>query len=153
MNLDLDLQLAIDDPAGLPSEEELRRWAARAIEGRRESASMTLRIVDERESAELNGEYRGKPGPTNVLSFPFEAPPQVEMDLIGDIVVCAPVVAREAEEQGKPLAAHWAHMVVHGCLHLLGYDHMDPEEAEVMEKLETEILAGLGYGNPYVSDE
>ena len=105
--------------------------------------------MDEDEGAELNEAYRRKQGPTNVLSFPFEAPPGVELSLLGDIVVCAPVVAREAGEQGKILESHWAHMVVHGCLHLLGYDHMEPVEAEAMEALETEILGGLGYPNPY----
>src|SRR5690606_20131870 len=97
----------------------------------RQEAELTIRIVDEEESRILNRDYRGKDKPTNVLSFPFEAPPGLDAwPLLGDLVICAPVVAREAVEQGKPLMAHWAHMVVHGVLHLLGYDHEEDEDAE-----------------------
>lgn len=146
--IDLDLQIATD-AADLPSEAQFRLWVETALNGRREEAELTIRIVDDEEGAELNETYRGKQGPTNVLSFPFEAPPGVPLPLLGDIVICAPKVAREAAEQGKPLEAHWAHLTLHGCLHLLGYDHLEPEEAEVMEALETELLAALGYANPY----
>ncbi|MGL5337628.1 MAG: rRNA maturation RNase YbeY, partial [Aeromonas veronii] len=97
--------------------------------------------------------YRGKDKPTNVLSFPFEAPPGLELPLLGDLVICRQVVEREAEEQGKPLMAHWAHMVVHGSLHLLGYDHIEDEEAEEMEALERDIMQELGFADPYLSDE
>lgn len=146
--IELDLQIATS-AAALPSKAQFRLWVEKALEGRRDEAELTIRIVDDEESAELNETYRGKQGPTNVLSFPFEAPPGVELPLLGDIVICAPKVAREAEEQGKPQEAHWAHLTLHGCLHLLGYDHIEPEEAEEMEALETELLAALGYANPY----
>jgi probable rRNA maturation factor len=146
--IDLDLQIA-SDASGLPAEDDFRRWVEAALAGRRGEAELTVRVVDEAESAELNGTYRHKQGPTNVLSFPFAAPPGVALPLLGDIVICAPVVAREAAEQGKAAAAHWAHMTVHGCLHLLGYDHIDPAEAEIMESLERDVLSGLGYADPY----
>ena len=146
--IELDLQIA-SDAAELPSEAQFRLWVETALAGRRDEAELTIRIVDDEEGAELNETYRGKQGPTNVLSFPFEAPPGIELPLLGDIVICAPKVAREALEQGKPLEAHWAHLTLHGCLHLLGYDHIEPEEAEAMEALETELLAALGYPNPY----
>lgn len=156
MKLELDLQNALEGPEaaiGLPPAEQFERWAASAIGGNREGAELTIRIVGETEGTELNEHYRPeKKGPTNVLSFPFEAPEGVTLPLLGDIVICAPVVEREAAAQGKPPEAHWAHLVVHGCLHLLGYDHIDPEEAQEMELLETRILAGLGYSNPYGAD-
>lgn len=146
--IDLDLQLA-SDATGIPAAADFRAWVEAVLAGRRDEAELTIRVVDEEEIAELNGTYRHKQGPTNVLSFPFEAPPGVELPLLGDIVICAPVVAREAAEQGKTAPAHWAHMTVHGCLHLLGYDHMEPEEAEIMETLEKEVLSVLGYADPY----
>jgi probable rRNA maturation factor len=149
MNLDLDLQIAVDDTSQLPSAEQFHHWVETALAGRREQAELTIRIVDDDEGAELNEAYRGKQGPTNVLSFPFEAPPGIELPLLGDIVICAPKVAREAAEQGKPLEAHWAHLTLHGTLHLLGYDHLEATEAEEMEALETELLGALGYPNPY----
>ncbi|MEW6647703.1 MAG: rRNA maturation RNase YbeY [Pseudomonadota bacterium] len=146
--IDLDLQIA-SAASGLPAEDDFRSWVEAALAGRRAEAELTIRVVDEEESAELNGTYRHKQGPTNVLSFPFEAPPGVALPLLGDIVICAPVVAREAQEQDKTAAAHWAHMTVHGCLHLLGYDHIDPAEAEIMENLERDVLSALGYADPY----
>jgi len=131
----------------VPSEEDLSRWARAATQ--REEAEIVIRVADEAESAELNGQYRGKVGPTNVLSFPFEAPPGMASDILGDLLICAPVVEREAREQGKSLQAHWAHMVVHGVLHLQGYDHLSDGEAEAMEAEETAILGRLGFANPY----
>jgi len=145
--IDLDLQIA-SDSAHLPTATDFRRWAEAALNGH-DGAELTIRVVDEAESAELNEGYRHKQGPTNVLSFPFEAPPGVALPLLGDIIICAPVVAREADEQGKAVAAHWAHMVVHGTLHLIGYDHETDAEAEEMEGLERETLAALGIGDPY----
>jgi probable rRNA maturation factor len=112
-----------------------------------------VRIVDEQESAELNEQYRHKQGPTNVLSFPFECPPGVELNLLGDLVICAPVVQREAQQQQKQELAHWAHMVVHGTLHLLGYDHLQQDEAEAMENREIRIMEDLGYSDPYRLNE
>jgi probable rRNA maturation factor len=117
----------------------------------RENTELTIRIVDEAEIAELNSRYRKKNGVTNVLSFPFDAPAQVDIPLLGDIVICAPVVRREASEQSKSVVAHWAHMVVHGTLHLLGFDHDEPGKAHEMEAMETRILADLGFDNPYES--
>lgn len=131
----------------VPADEHFRRWAEAAT--RREDAEVAIRIVDEAESAELNTTYRHKSGPTNVLSFPFEVPEGVPNTLLGDLVICAGVVEREAGEQGKPLEAHWAHMVVHGMLHLQGYDHIEDSEAEVMEAEEIAILSDLGFSNPY----
>lgn len=157
MNLMLDVQIA-DELEGydawLPSEEQLALWAERALEGRTEFAEpeLTIRLVAEEESHELNFEYRGKDKPTNVLSFPFEAPPEVPIELLGDLIICAQVVQQEALEQGKTPEAHWAHMVVHGCLHLLGYDHINDDEAEVMESLERDILAQLGFSDPYLDE-
>ena len=145
--LDLQVETGVGD---LPAQTEFERWALAAWRGGG-SAELTLRLVDEAESAELNQTYRGREGPTNVLSFPVDAGelPGLELPLLGDLVVCAPVVTREAAEQGKTVEAHWAHLVVHGMLHLQGYDHIEPTEAEVMESLETDILRRLGYPDPY----
>ena len=112
-----------------------------------------MRLVDEAESHELNLTYRGKDKPTNVLSFPFEAPPGIELPLLGDLIICRQVVEQEAKEQDKPLEAHWAHMVIHGSLHLLGYDHIIDEEAEEMDGLESEIMLALGYEDPYIAEK
>ncbi len=146
--IDLDLQIAVEAP-DLPSETDIRRWVAAAVGDAMEEAQLTVRIVDEAEIRDLNATYRDKDKPTNVLSFPFEAPPGVDIPLLGDIIICAVVVAREAQEQDKPLEAHWAHMVIHGVLHLLGYDHIEESEAEEMEGLEIRLLTDLGYANPY----
>jgi probable rRNA maturation factor len=153
MELYLDIQIAeqAQGLAELPDEQQLTEWACAALNGRcdLEQPELTIRLVANDESQQLNHEYRGKNKPTNVLSFPFEAPPEVPIPLLGDLVIAVPVVAEEAREQGKTLDAHWAHMVVHGCLHLLGYDHIKDDEAEIMENLEREILAGLGFDDPY----
>lgn len=133
----------------VPSRKDFERWSKAVLVGRRSAAQMTIRIVGCRESECLNSAYRGKAWPTNVLSFPVELPAEVDIPLLGDVVICSPVVAREAREQGKNLNAHWAHMVVHGILHLLGYDHQTEEDALAMENLETQILANLGYPDPY----
>lgn len=138
MAIELDLQLAVENEEGLPSEQDFQLWLDKTIPLFQPQAELTIRIVDEQESHELNHEYRGKDKPTNVLSFPFEVPPGMEMDLLGDLIICRQVVEKEAVEQNKPLLAHWAHMVVHGSLHLLGYDHIEDDEAEEMESLETE---------------
>ena len=139
--------------AGLPAANSFRKWVAAALEGRIREADLAIRLVDAREGRSLNRHYRGKDYATNVLSFPAELPdglPEgVRLPLLGDIVLCAPVVAREAREQGKPLAAHYAHLTVHGVLHLLGWDHEDAKDAECMEALERGILAGLGIDDPY----
>lgn len=131
----------------------MQGWLDGTILGFQQEAEVTVRIVDEAESNELNLTYRGKDKPTNVLSFPFEAPPGLELPLLGDLVICRQVVEHEAAEQGKPLMAHWAHMVVHGSLHLLGYDHIEDDEAEEMEALERDIMQELGFADPYLNDE
>ena len=137
---------------GVPGEKQFQAWAQLAWLGD-EPSEVTIRIVDVPESQALNHQYRGKDKPTNVLSFPFEAPAGITVPLAGDLVICAPVVEKEAREQHKEPVAHWAHMVVHGMLHLQGYDHIEDEEAEVMEALEVRLLAQLGFGNPYQSEE
>jgi probable rRNA maturation factor len=148
VRLALDVQ-RVSEAQDLPGDKQLRSWARAALADIGGSHELTVRIVDVSESAALNAEYRHKQGPTNVLSFPFEAPPGLRSRLLGDLVVCADVVQREAREQGKLPLAHWAHMIVHGVLHLRGFDHLTDSEAQAMETLETEILARLGYPNPY----
>ncbi|ACS96630.1 metal-binding heat shock protein [Aggregatibacter aphrophilus NJ8700] len=149
----IDLQIACEQETGLPTAEQIEQWATVAVQPQTDEVEMTVRIVDEAESHALNLNYRGKDRPTNVLSFPFECPDEVELPLLGDLVICRQVVEREAQEQGKPLMAHWAHMVVHGSLHLLGYDHIEDDEAEEMESLETQIMIGLGFVDPYLSEK
>ena len=140
---------------GVPAAVSFRKWVAAALDGRIREADLAIRIVGSKEGRALNRHYRGKDYATNVLSFPAEIaegvkmPKGVKMPLLGDLVICAPVVAREAKEQKKPLAAHYAHLPVHGTLHLLGWDHEDEREAEAMEQLEREILAELGIADPY----
>ncbi len=150
MKLRLSVQYGVAR-AGLPADSSLRRWAHAALKGlRRRRVALGLRIVGGAESAALNGRFRRKPYSTNVLSFPFEAPPGTRSDILGDLVICAPVVRREARAQRKPVNAHWAHMVVHGILHLRGYDHRKRRDAAVMEKMEIRLLKELGYANPYI---
>jgi len=149
----IDLQIACEQETGLPTAQQIEQWATAAVQPQSDEVEMTVRIVDEAESHELNLNYRGKDRPTNVLSFPFECPDEVELPLLGDLVICRQVVEREAQEQDKPVMAHWAHMVVHGSLHLLGYDHIEDDEAEEMESLETQIMTGLGFADPYLSEK
>jgi len=150
MKLRLSVQYGVAR-AGLPADSALRRWAHAALKGlRRRRVALGLRIVGGAESAALNNRFRRKSYPTNVLSFPFEAPPGTRSDILGDLVICAPVVRREAHTQRKPVNAHWAHMVVHGILHLRGYDHRKRQDAAVMEKMEIRLLKELGYANPYI---
>lgn len=157
--IDVDIQ-NISVASDVPGEAQLQTWARAALQDHRETAQVGIRIVDSAESAELNQTYRHKQGPTNVLSFPFEVPalsPDAEVmeddelpsNLLGDVVICAPLVAEQARQQARPVTAHWAHMVVHGVLHLLGYDHLDAAEASKMEALERDVLAGLGFPDPY----
>jgi len=149
MNLLVDIESASAEPA--PEEDDIRNWIRAALTDRLQDTEISVRLVDIEEMSRLNETFRGKTGPTNVLSFPSELPAELELPLLGDIVICAPVVQREATEQGKPTQAHWAHMAVHGTLHLLGYDHLEEEEAEAMEAMETNILATLNYPCPYTA--
>ncbi|WP_145554478.1 rRNA maturation RNase YbeY [Yersinia canariae] len=149
----LDLQIACADSQGLPAEADFQQWLEAVLPQFQEVSEVTIRVVDKAESHELNLTYRGKDKPTNVLSFPFEAPPEIELPLLGDLIICRQVVEQEAVEQEKALLAHWAHMVVHGSLHLLGYDHIVDDEAEEMESIETEIMQSLGYPDPYISEK
>ena len=141
---------------GLPAAVSFRKWVAAALDGRIREADLAVRLVGSKEGRALNRHYRGKDYATNVLSFPADIadgvkmPKGVKMPLLGDLVLCAPVIAREAKEQKKSLASHYAHLTVHGALHLLGWDHEDAREAECMEQLEREILAGLGLPDPYM---
>ena len=146
--MDVEVQYAVPD-AGLPSEQDFFDWVAMAIPEDKQDTALTVRIVDEQESAQLNETYRHKQGSTNVLSFPVEVPDEVELNLLGDLVICAPVVEREAKEQRKGSEAHWAHMVIHGTLHLLGYDHQTDKAAQEMEDIERNILIKIGFNDPY----
>jgi probable rRNA maturation factor len=154
--MQVDVQVA-SEAAGIPASKAIRNWVECAVReadpGR--DAEVSVRVVDEPEMRDLNREYRDQDKPTNVLAFPAgdeSFVPPGERPLLGDIVVCASVVAREAEEQGKPLAHHWGHMLVHGTLHLLGHDHVSTPQAAAMEALERRILAGLGIADPYAGN-
>ena len=154
IRLDVSVGYAVPR-AGLPSALSFRKWIAAALANRIREADLAVRVVGTREGRALNRHYRGKDYATNVLSFAAELdddiklPKGVTLPLLGDLVLCAPVVAREAREQKKPLAAHYAHLTVHGALHLLGWDHDNDKDAGCMERLEREILAGLGIEDPY----
>ncbi len=163
----LDIQLATEQPELCPSEEDLLAWCVLALQTTalqsaaagslsQEAPEVTVRIVDNAESQQLNNDYRGKNQPTNVLSFPFETPidlpAEAGLSLLGDLVICLPKVIEEAAEQQKPVLDHWAHLVIHGMLHLQGYDHETDEEAEQMENLEIALLAKLSINNPYISN-
>ncbi|MDX1588502.1 MAG: rRNA maturation RNase YbeY [Oleiphilaceae bacterium] len=149
--LTVDIQIACEEPL-VPPRAQLSLWARTGYLCE-QPVEVTLRLVSPEESADLNHRYRGKDRPTNVLSFPFEAPPGMTLPLLGDLVICADVVAREALAQSKPLAAHWAHMVIHGMLHLQGHDHEEPDQADAMEALEVRLLQTLGLPDPYLSDD
>jgi len=144
----VDVQYAVTVD-GTPQADAIRQWVLQTLPENKKDSELTIRVVDEAEITALNRQYRGKDGATNVLSFPYEAIAGVETDLLGDIVICAPVVASESVAQARPLDAHWAHIVIHGVLHLLGYDHHQDDEAHKMETREAELLGSLGYANPY----
>ncbi|MEQ3513078.1 rRNA maturation RNase YbeY [Pseudoalteromonas sp. SS15] len=151
MSVELDLQIACEFE-DLPSHEQFELWADKALSAYREHAELTIRIADEAESQELNSQYRGKDKPTNVLSFPFDAPPGIELPLVGDLIICPQVVKAESIEQEKSFHEHFAHMTIHGCLHLLGFDHINEQDAIEMEGIEKTLLAELGIDDPYRDD-
>lgn len=147
MSFSCELQYEVEGE--LPTEVQFQRWIDAALDGQLDEGELCIRIVSTEESQELNHTYRGKDKPTNVLSFPFEVPEGIPLQILGDLVICAEVVATEAEAQNKALFDHWAHMVVHGCLHLIGFDHINDDEAEEMENLERKILASMDIADPY----
>lgn len=149
MNLLIDIQRVSDREDEAPADSLLASWIRAALEGRCSDVELSVRLVDEDEGRTLNRQYRGKDRATNVLSFSADDMGELKPRPLGDLVICVPLVAREATEQGKSPDAHWAHLCVHGALHLLGYDHMAAAEAREMEGLEVEILARLGYQDPY----
>jgi probable rRNA maturation factor len=144
----IEIQAVFESP-GQPDPQQIQLWVDTALAGYDQDTEIVVRIVGEQESAELNEQYRHKSGATNILSFPVDLPEGIELDLLGDLVICAPVVEKEALEQGKTLTHHWAHIIVHGVLHLLGYDHIEDDEAELMENKEIAILNKLLIDNPY----
>ncbi len=143
----------IFESAGQPSEQQIQQWVDTALEEVNHDTEIVVRIVDESESAELNEQYRHKQGSTNILSFPVEIPDGIDLNLLGDLVICAPVLEKEARQQSKLLTHHWAHIIIHGVLHLLGYNHLDDEQAEEMESKEIALLQKLNIPNPYTQVE
>lgn len=156
MKVNLHFENVCQTNDSVPNQADFQVWVNAAlinekrVNDKRNHVSVSVRVVDEEEISEMNSRYRSKPGPTNVLSFPFEDPPGVESAELGDVVICAPLVAREADEQKKSKTAHWAHLLVHGMLHLQGYNHKIDAEAKIMEDTETRILTGLGFPEPYI---
>ncbi|MGH1461646.1 MAG: rRNA maturation RNase YbeY [Neptuniibacter sp.] len=150
MSFECDIQYEVEGE--LPTEAQFLSWVTAALAGQLEEGEICIRVVSPEESQNLNHTYRDKDKPTNVLSFPFEVPEGIPLSLLGDLVICADVVAQEAKEQKKPLFNHWAHMVVHGCLHLIGFDHINDADAKEMENLERQSLATLDIADPYRDD-
>jgi len=153
----IDLQIACEQadlPNELPSESQFQLWIdtalAQVTSEPQQDFELTIRLVNHEESQQLNNQYRGKDKPTNVLSFPFEVPEGVELNLLGDLIICIEVMKQEAQDQNKALFDHWAHLVVHGCLHLVGFDHISDSEAAEMESIEIAVLEKLGITNPYL---
>lgn len=134
----------------IPSRYFLQRWVNKALSKQVGTNAVNIRLVSKKESAALNSTYRHKNGPTNILSFPFEPPPGVSSAFLGDLVICAPLINQQAKQQAKTPLTHWAHLVIHGCLHLIGYDHIHDKDATKMETLEIQLLEDLGYENPYI---
>jgi len=144
----IEVQYAISSD-GLPGEDSIRSWVMDALQSDADTAELVVRIVDVAEITALNLQYRGKDSATNVLSFPYDGLPGVVSDLLGDVVVCAPVVSNESVAQGKSLESHWAHLVMHGVLHLRGYTHDEKEHAGKMEALEQQLMVAAGFPDPY----
>lgn len=153
MKVNIDLQIALENQeSDIPDIKEIELWAKTALEGAEyyHDSEITVRLVMPDEIQELNNEYRHKDKPTNILSFPFECPPEFpDLPLLGDLIICDEIVRQEAKDQGKTYKEHFAHLIVHGCLHLLGFDHIEVKDASIMEPLEVKILKQLGYPDPY----
>ena len=147
MTIDVDIQIVTEFET-IPEKNEFEGWVSAALQSDFDNLEQTIRIVDEAEIQSLNSQFRASNTPTNILSFPSEIP-HIDYQNLGDLIICAPIVLSEAKQQGKDIIAHWAHLVVHGMLHLQGYDHEDDESAKKMEALEVKILSTLGYSNPY----
>jgi len=149
----IDLQIACA-PTELPTKAQFQLWVDTALAEVSSDPSqefeLTIRLVNSQESQQLNNQYRSKDKPTNVLSFPFEVPDGIELNLLGDLIICIEVMKQEAKEQNKALFDHWAHLVIHGCLHLVGFDHISDSEALEMESIEITVLKKLGITNPYL---
>ena len=154
MNIQIDVTNS-HNYAEIPSEKDFTIWALAALHDQFDQVDLSICLVNLEESADFNQRYRHKEGPTNVLSFPFEVPEGFELDThsLGDLIICVPLMAREAREQNKDLHFHWAHLVIHGVLHLQGFDHVEEDEAVAMELTETKILQSLNFPNPYEQDE
>lgn len=150
MNHIIDLQIACEKPLPIP-EEQLIAWISLTLDEHGQERELTLRLVDTDEISALNSTYRKKEGPTNVLAFPGDLPEHVDLDcsFLGDVIVCPAVLEIESKEQDRLLEAHWAHIVIHGVLHLLGYDHYEEPDTIKMQAMETQLLARLGFPNPY----
>lgn len=159
MQASIDLSSAIESTTVLaPQLEAFELWVNTALQAPTikplpSSPEVSIKIVDIDESQALNRDYRGKDKPTNVLSFPAEFPEGIDAPLLGDLAICAPVVIQEALEQNKEINAHWAHMTMHGVLHLMGYDHIEEDAANIMETLEITLLRSLSYPNPYITGD
>ena len=151
MNL-LDVQI-IDKLTDSPSTDQFQYWVDNALSEYDKDTELVIRIVDELDMANLNKQYRNKKGATNILSFPFEIPDGFELNLLGDLVICASIVEREAKKQHKEQEAHWAHIVIHGVLHLLGFDHIEEDESALMEAKEIKILQKINISNPYLETD
>jgi probable rRNA maturation factor len=148
MSVTLTLQ-NISKTKSIPSKKLFKTWVAKALAPSKKKYEFVIRIVGVKEITKLNKEYRKKNQPTNILSFNFSPPTNIKTNLLGDLVICAPMVKLEAKLQHKTIKAHFAHLTIHGILHLLGYDHYTPKDAEKMEKLEIKILKQLGFANPF----
>jgi len=148
LTIELELQIATDSQT-LPHPSQFRNWVDKALSSRIDNIELTVRIVDNEEMLELNKTYKNKNSTTNVLSFPMEQDEDYDFNVLGDIIICAPVIVQEAHEQNKDWLAHWAHMVIHGCLHLVGYDHDTEPKAVMMEGIEIILMQELGFKSPY----
>ncbi len=141
----------VTEATGIPAEKQMQIWLNPILNEFKLFIEITVRIVDEEESAQLNSSYRNKLGPTNVLAFDYDIPDHYQHGLMGDIVICAPIIAKEAKNRHIPIDFHWAHILIHGALHLLGYDHLDDETANIMEKKEQDILESLGFDPQFLN--